>query len=409
VLLQNATLASDVEADIRLQGGSIVELGPPGALAAAAGEEALELSGFLLLPAFAEPHTHLDKALTAARFSGEFTHLGAAIAAWHAHRETLDASDISERATRAALMALANGATAIRTHADVGSGIGLRSVEALIRVREELSELIDIQVVAMTYPLTGTAGVENRALLREALAMGADVAGGAPHVDPDPAGQVEVCLDEAALAGCPVDLHADENMRPASVDLVALIARVAAGFPHPATASHCVSLGVLAASEQAERAAATAEAGISVVTCPVANLYLQGRDTATATPRGLTAIRALRVAGVTLAGGGDNIQDCFIPVGRADPLITAQYLVVGGQMAVAEALELVSGAARRVMGLPEITVSAGCRADLVAVAARSPAEAVATATPERLVFRRGELAYRSRLESRGGAITSAHH
>jgi cytosine deaminase len=409
VLLQNATLASGVEADVRLQGDAIVELGPPGALAAAGPEETVELRGFLLLPAFAEPHTHLDKALTAARFGGEFTQLGAAIAAWHAHRETLDADDISERATRAALMALANGATAIRTHADVGSGIGLRSVEALIRVRDELSELIDVQVVAMTYPLTGTVGAENRALLREALAMGADVAGGAPHVDPDPAGQVEVCLDEAALAGCPVDLHADENMRPASVDLVALIARVVAGFPHPATASHCVSLGVLDASEQAERAAAAAEAGISVVTCPIANLYLQGRDTATATPRGLTAIRALRAAGVTLAGGGDNIQDCFIPVGRADPLITAQYLVVGGQMAVAEALELVSGAARRVMGLPEITVSAGCRADLVAVAARSLAEAVATATPERLVFRRGELVYRSRLESRGAEITSAHH
>src|SRR5207253_1434975 len=166
----------------------------------------------------------------------------------------------------------------------------------------------------------------NRSLLREALAMGADVAGGAPHVDPDPAGHVAIVLEEAAAAGRPVDLHADENLRPTSVDLVELIAGVGAGFPHAATASHCVSLGVQAPEVQAERAAAAAEAGISVVTCPIANLYLQGRDQPTATPRGLTALTALDAAGVVLAGGGDNIQDCFIPVGRADPLVTAQYL-----------------------------------------------------------------------------------
>lgn len=399
VLLRNARLDGGEVVDVRIDEGTIAEVVPAGSFGPVDGELAYELDGFLLLPAFVEPHTHLDKALTADRFPGEFTELGAAIEAWHAHRETLEADDISARATRSALLALAHGATAIRTHADVGAGIRLRSVEALIRVRDELRDLIDIQVVALTYPLTGAVGAENRALLREALALGADVAGGAPHVDPNPAGHVEVVLAEAADVGRPVDLHADENMRPGSVDLVSLVAGVAAGFPYPATASHCVSLGVLDEPEQAERAAAAAEAGVSVITCPIANLYLQGRGTPTATPRGLTALGALRAAGVTLAGGGDNIQDCFIPVGRADPLITAQYLVVGGQLPAADALELVSGAARRVLGLPEIAVAPGYPADLVAVGARTRAEAIATATSGRLVFRRGELVFNTRIEA----------
>jgi cytosine deaminase len=409
MLLRNATLARGDRVDVLLDDATIVEVSTSGSLTRGGDEESIDLDGSLLLPALAEPHTHLDKALTADRFNGEFTELGAAIAAWHEHREHLGTADIHTRATRAALMALANGATAIRTHADVGAGIGLRSVEALIQVREELRELIDIQVVALTYPLTGVGGANNRALLREALAMGADVAGGAPHVDPDPAGHVAICLDEAARAGRPVDLHADENMRSSSIDLVELIAGVSAGFPHAATASHCVSLGVLAVSEQNERAAAAAAAGVSVITCPIANLYLQGRGTPTLTPRGLTAIGALQASGVTLAAGGDNIQDCYIPVGRADPLLTAQYLVVGGQLPSSEALELVSAAARKVMGLPEITVAAGAPADLVAVDVRTPAEAIATATPQRLVFRHGELVYRTSVESDGAPRTPVHH
>lgn len=53
-----------------------------------------------------------------------------------------------ERGYLAALLALVHGATAVRTHADVGKGIGLRAAKALIRVRDELRPLLDMQVVA---------------------------------------------------------------------------------------------------------------------------------------------------------------------------------------------------------------------------------------------------------------------
>ena len=54
---------------------------------------------------------------------------------------------------------------------------------------------------------------------------------------------------------------------------------------------------------QCEVAAAVAAAGIAVVALPATNLYLQGRDHQAAMPRGLTAIRALLDAGVTVAAG----------------------------------------------------------------------------------------------------------
>lgn len=403
MLLRNVTLASGEGADVLLSGGVITEVMRAGA----SGEPALpvdvgdvlDLEGYLLLPAPAEPHTHLDKALTADRLDNPTRDLLGAIDAWHAYRETLAVEDIAGRAQEAALRGLTHGCTAVRTHVDVGRGIELRGVEAVLRVKETLSDLIDIQIVALTYPLTGGEGIENRARLREALAMGADVAGGAPHIDPEPAAHIEACLSIATEFERPVDLHADENLREDSDDLLQLARQVAEGFVPQATASHCVSLGARDERTQAAIATEAADAGVSVITNPIANLYIQGRDRPVLTPRGLTAIRALRTAGVTLAGGGDNVQDVFIPVGRADPLLVAQYLVVGGQLEPEDAYELVSTGARQVMGLPEVGIEPGSPADLLAVKGSSLREVIATASDERVVVRRGRMVSRTELRT----------
>jgi cytosine deaminase len=351
----------------------------------------LDLSGYVLLPAPAEPHAHLDKALTGERVKVQAGDLGAAIEAWHEHRRTLDVHDIAERAERAARLSLRRGVTAIRTHVDVGEGIELRAAEALIAVRERLHGLIDVQVVALSYPLAGAAGAENRALLRAALELGVDLVGGAPHIDSDPVGHMEVCLDLAAEFGRPVDLHMDEHTC-SSVDLADLARMVADGFPQPVTASHCSSLGMQAPEVQERVAADVARAGISVVSCPGTNLHLQAQAERTAKPRGITALQALLDAGVTVAGGGDNVQDFFHPLGCGDPLQTAGLLVLAGQLDIPTAYLLVSDGARAAMGL-----SAADPPDQLAVRALSLQEALATTTEDRCVFRAGELVERTRV------------
>jgi cytosine deaminase len=50
------------------------------------------------------------------------------------------------------------------------------------------------------------------------------------------------------------------------------------------------------------------------------------------------------------------------------------------------------------MGLPPIEVAPGAPADLVAVAAGTARGAIATASSDRAVFRRGELVRRTRVE-----------
>ena len=395
MLLRGATLLDGTQSDVLLEGGRVVEVGDPRSQAA----EVIDLGGYVLLPAPAEPHAHLDKALTAGRVRVQADNLDAAIEAWHEHRRALRVEDMVQRAETAARQSLARGVTAIRTHVDVGEGIELRAAAALIEVRERLRPLIDIQVVALSYPLTGAVGAENRALLRAALDLGVDVVGGAPHIDPDPVGHIEICLELAQRYERAVDLHMDEHMRSASVDLVDLARLVTDGFPQPVTASHCVSLGLQSPPRQEQVAADVARAGISVVSCPGTNLHLQARDIRTATPRGITALRALLDAGVRVAGGGDNVQDFFHPLGCGDPVQTAALLVLGGHLDVPTAYRLVSENARAVMGIGSggAGIAPGASADLVAVRGGSLQEVLATTTEDRLVIRAGSLAARTRV------------
>ncbi len=426
-VLRNAQLADGRTVDVTIEGGLIADVRAagssapePGITPSAARPPMLsrDLTGYVLLPAGVEPHAHLDKALTAELVPNPTGDLSGAITAWLEYRSSLTVDDIARRARAGALALLANGVTAIRTHVDVGVGIGLRAVEALLRVRAELADVIDLQIVALvSRPLVGLDGAENRALHREAMAMGVDVVGGSPHVDPDPAGHLRECVALAVELGAALDLHADENLDPSSSDLERLAAAVrdihgpmgVTGFPG-VTASHCVSLGMRQLDDQRRIAEAVAAAGIGVVTLPITNLYLQARGIATATPRGLTAIDVLRAAGVVVAGGADNQRDPFNPLGRADPLETAALLVVAGHLTPGAAYDAVSTSARAVMGLPPVEVAVGSPAELLAIRAASLTEAIGAADGDRLVWHAGRLVARSQrhIELGTDLETTAH-
>lgn len=352
-----------------------------------------DLEGMLLLGGLAEPHAHLDKALSAETVINATGDLIGAIEAWHTHRGGISAENTMARALRAVEMFVEAGCTAIRSHVDVGADIGARGIEALCEVRRLCRRLVDLQLVALVgVPLTGPEGAGNRRALAAAIDAGADLVGGAPALDPRPGEYVAVCLDAAADSGLGADLHIDETLDPRARALVDLSREVLErGFSHQVTASHCVSLGMMAEPDQREIAALVAEAGIGVVTLPQTNLFLQSRGRRTAAPRGLTALGALTEAGVRVAGGGDNLQDPFNLMGRGDPLETASLLVTAGHELPQPALAAVSGVARDVMGLPPAEVHLGAVADFVAVDAFSEREAIAAAPGTRKTFKAGRL------------------
>lgn len=406
LLLRGGVDADGTRVDVRCDPatGRIAAVGPD--LAPMPADVLLDCFDMVVLPAPAEPHAHLDKALSAAAAPNPAGDLRGAIDAWHAYRPSLTEDEILGRARAAAHELIAHGSTAIRTHVDVGPGIGLRGVRALRALREELAEegLADLQVVALiSPPLTGPEGAENRALLAAALEAGADVAGGCPHLDPDPVGATAVALDAAEAAGAPIDLHTDETLNPRMLavrDLARMV--VERGFVAGAVASHCVALGVQPPEVQAAVARELADAGVAVVSLPQTNLYLQARGEACAPARGITAVRALLDAGCVVAGGGDNVRDPFNCVGRSDALETAALLVAAAHLSPEEAYTLVSAGARAAMGLPEVALAPGAPAELLAVRGASLADAIARASEHRFVIHAGRCV--ARTEVRGALV-----
>ncbi len=401
-LLRGGLLADGSLVDVRLHGGVVADIAAAGQLDVRDPAATLELDGWLLLTAPAEPHAHLDKALSFDLIQPPFGDLLSAVTHWRAYAETMTVESIIERARTQALAMLANGITAIRTHADVHAGFPTRCAEALVAVREELRELIDIEIVALS---SWNASRED---INQALDLGLDLVGGAPHMAADPHHEVERLVQIAAERGLGLDLHTDENLDgPLTIGHYARLVR---DLPHDRqySASHCVRLGTLGAQALAEIITEVAASDLGVISLPITNLYLQGWQHPALTPRGLTALRALIDAGVRVGAGADNVRDPFNPVGRSCAFETASLLVTAGHLSPQESWQLVSDGARDVMGLPVAGARIGAQAELLAVRAQNLTEAVANGPADRLVIHDGRLVARSELRTDVAAPAAPH-
>ncbi|MET9293836.1 amidohydrolase family protein [Streptomyces sp. NPDC003077] len=379
LLLSGARLADGRTVDVRLADGRIAAVttadGPrPGT----SRPDTLDLSGYLLLPAPAEPHAHTTDALTA--------------------NGPRPVHEVRRRTTEAALLHLAHGATALRSHVPVGGAHGLRSLEAVLLAGRALRGLTEVSAVAVPPLLTGRAGANGRAALRDAVAMGATTLGGHPARDPDPTGHARLVLDLATAHGLPVDLHTDGD-DPA---WLARVADLATGAPFPVTLGPCAGLAHLPAATAARAAERLAAANVTVVCLPQGNCGTLGR---TETPPTLMApVRLLQAAGVRVAAGSGSLRDTTNPVGRADPLEAAYRLVCHGE-SPPSAYEAISATPRAALGLPPVRIEPGSPADLLAVRGERLTDILSSAA-SRIVVHAGRVVARTRTVREYGALAA---
>lgn len=365
LLLCGARLTDGRTVDVRIGGGRIEAVGTAGSLPTHGAR--VDLAGYLLLPAPAEPHGHADTALSA-DCPGPVSYA---------------IEDVQRRATEAALLQLGHGATAVRAHVRIGDVQGLGPLEAVLQARRSLRGLADLTAVAVPRLLTGVAGADGLAMLRDAVKMGAGVVGGCPDLDPDPAGYAEAVLEVAAEHGRPVDLHTDGD-DPARL---ARLAAMAGGLRPGVAIGPCGALGRLPEDVAGRAADQLAAAGVTVVCLP------QGGCGGTGV-RGVAPVRLLRAAGVRVAAGSGALRDVANPVGRGDPLEAAYLLASQGGLRVTEAYGAVSGAARAAMGLPAVRVEAGFPAELLAVRGERLSGVLSLAY-SRIVVHRGRVVART--------------
>ncbi len=386
--LVGAHLPDGSTVDVQLDGGRVASVHPAGTPDIPAADDVLDLDGYLLLPAAAEPHAHLDKALSYDLIQPPHGDLESAIEFWRRYAATMSVDDILGRARRTVRRMLANGTTAIRSHVDVLTGPQpTRSAEALVRLREEFAGIVDLELVALASWRSTDAEIE------AVLDVGVDLMGGCPHLAPDPDAELRRVLAIADRRNLGIDLHTDENLDGALT--LGAFARAVRGWQRPVSAGHCVRLGTLAPADLTPVLAEVAASDIGVISLPITNLYLQGRNHPVSTPRGLTALRALLDAGIRVAAGADNVRDPFNPVGRCDPLETASLLVTAGHLDLPTAIALVTDGARDVLGLLAAGPQPGYAAEFLAVRAANLGEAIAFAPLDRVVIAAGRVVART--------------
>ena len=317
MLFKNALIENSVEAqDIRVEDGIIKEIG---SLSLQQGEEAVDLKRKLVLPPFIESHVHLDTCLTAGdpawNMSGT---LFEGIECWSKRKEKLNAEDVTARVHKVVRMYAAHGVQFIRTHIDITDPT-LMAMKTMIRLREELKDIMEIQIVA--FPQEGILSYPNgKELLREALDMGADAAGAIPHFEftrEYSVQSLDYALNLAAEKNKLVDVHCDEIDDEASRGLETVAARaLELGLYDKVTASHTTAMHSYNNAYVLRLMRLLKMSRINFVSNPLVNTHLQGRIDTYPKRRGITRVKELLAEGINVSFGNDDIFDPWYPMGN---------------------------------------------------------------------------------------------
>ncbi|MCI9352561.1 MAG: cytosine deaminase [Lawsonibacter sp.] len=305
--------------DIRITDGKFEEIAPD--LVPRPGEEVIDCTGKLALPPFIESHVHLDTCLTAGEpVWNQSGTLFEGIQCWSLRKETLTKQDVKDRVHRAVRMQARNGIQFVRTHVDV-TDPKLTAMEALLELREELRDTIDIQVVA--FPQEGIDSFPNgRQLMETAVKMGADAVGAIPHFEftrEYAVDSVNFCVELAEKYDKLVDVHCDEIDDEQSRGLEVLAARAyESGLKDRVTASHTTAMHSYNNAYVTKLMRLLKLSEINFVSNPLVNTHLQGRMDTYPKRRGITRVKELLAEGINVSFGHDDIFDPWYPLGTGN-------------------------------------------------------------------------------------------
>lgn len=380
------------------------------------GHEGLDAGGKLVIPPLVEPHIHMDAALTAGEPSWNLSGtLFEGIERWAERKALVTREDTKSRAHRTIRMLAANGIQHVRSHVDVTEP-GLATLKAMLEVRDEARDLIDLQIVA--FPQEGIESFANgRALMREAVELGADVVGGIPHFEntrDQGVSSLHFLMDLAERHDRLVDVHCDETDDPQSrfLEVLAELTRVKDMGAH-VTASHTTAMGSYDNAYCYKLFRVLKQAGLSFISCPTESIHLQGRFDTYPKRRGLTRVPELDRAGLNVCFAQDSIVDPWYPLGNGNIL---RILDAGlhichmlGYEDLQRALDFVTDHGAKAMALGErYGIEVGRPANLVLLSADSDYELLRTQGHALASIRHGKVIMRRTLSEVSWAQEAGH-
>ena len=366
ILIKNAkTRKNQNKVNIAIQNGKITAIGED---VSDDSKQVIDARGGLVTESFVNGHLHLDKVYTL-QMAGEdalkeYTGGGMGGAMTGIERaadfkSSYDQSWIIPNVRKACDLAIKYGNTHIRAFADVDTKARLEGVGALLKMREEYKDRIELQVVA--FPQDGIAREPGaKELVRKALEMGADVVGGIPWIEftkEDEQDHVDSMCSLARKFDKPISMLLDDvgDMEERTLEMLCKQA-IAMGWQGRVTAQHCRAMELYPENYFRKLVSLLKKAGVGLVSDP---------HTGPLAAR----VKDLLAAGVPVALGQDDIQDAYYPFGENNMLQVAFLASHLLQMRTFEDMDLlydmITTSAAKVLGIEGHELKVGGNADLV--------------------------------------------
>ncbi|ALM69050.1 cytosine deaminase [Vibrio parahaemolyticus] len=361
--------------------------------------DTIDAEGGIAVAPFCEPHIHLDTTQTAGEPSWNISGtLFEGIERWAERKEMLSIEDVKARAKQTLKWQIANGVQHVRTHVDV-SDPTLIALKAMLEVREEMKEWVDIQIVA--FPQEGILSYPNgKELLEEAVKLGADVIGAIPHFEFTREYGIEslhYVFELAQKYDRLIDVHCDEIDDEQS-RFVETLAALAHKFDmgNKVTASHTTAMGSYNGAYASRLFRLLRMSGINFVANPLVNIHLQGRFDDYPKRRGVTRVKEMLNANINVCFGHDDVFDPWYPLGTANML---QVLHMGlhvcqvmGYEQINHSLDLISTNSARTLNIQDkYGIEEGKPGSLLILPAENGFDAVRRQVPVRYSVRHGKV------------------
>jgi cytosine deaminase len=357
----------------------------------APGGKVIEMAEAMVLPAFVDCHTHLDKGHILPRAQNpDGTFVGALTSVREDHLNWTS-KDVRTRADFSIRCAYAHGTRAIRTHVDSMNGQYKRSWPVFAGLREKWANKVELQMTSLI--TCESYGMPEYAEIAATVAHFDGVLGMVSFPMPDLKKVLLSHFETAGNLGLALDFHTDETMDPSSETLRVIAECVMeTGFCGRVLVGHCCSL-----SQQEENLAMdtldlVAKAKIDVVSLPMCNLYLQDRH-AGRTPRGrgVTLVHEMKARGINVSFASDNTRDPFYAYGDMDMLEVMRMATRIAHLDHSDFdwVKSFSQTPAEVCDFPDLSLAHGTTADLVIFNARNWNELYSRPQSDRIVLRNG--------------------
>jgi cytosine deaminase len=284
-----------------------------------------------------------------------------------------------------------HGVSHVRAFADVDTKAKLIGINALLKVKKEFKDRVDIQIVA--FPQDGIVreqGTEE--LLYKSMELGADIVGGIPWLEytgEDMRKHIDVAYEIAKKYNADIAMLTDDAGDPElrTTEYLATSA-IRNGWIGRVAACHARATALYNEVYHRKFATILKDAGVGVVTDPhTGPLHVR--------------VKELLNAGVTVALSQDDVDDAYYPYGRCNMLEIAflgSHLLWMMSRPERETLyDMITVNAAKIMRLSRYGLAVGNPADLVVLDAANLRDAFAFHREPLYVIRGGVVRFETRV------------